>query len=363
MADEGGVWKPGSFTKNFSWGEETAGLSELHSVIRMGFDNRLEDVERDVFRERVRGSGRPDFIPMNFFLFNRVVHGRNMICVDELVFQALRWEHGDAFDRLALFTFIFSFVGSWNGAKPEQRRPAMWANAYVRERVAKDLRWNEAEITADDIERFVRDDSRYTAKTSRKLATNLNYLLHQGHIGAFADAKVSSWWVDCVFLALDRLIEDGLINGQRFQPSQFGGLLNQSGFYVLTGGATSEKTMAAKHLINLYLMLAGRLRFDQGEMVDRVLGTLGIEAARANDDTPRGAVHRTNPRIVKSIPPMCADLARQAGFDVLTAGELTEFDVPSHVSKVTDQGLSALRNRGIASKMSLDEFLNLTRNS
>lgn len=84
---------------------------------------------------------RPDYIPMNFFLFNKVEDGESIICVDELVFQALSWEHGEAFDRLALFAFLLSFAGKWKGARQEQRRPAMWANAYVSERLAGDLGW------------------------------------------------------------------------------------------------------------------------------------------------------------------------------------------------------------------------------
>jgi hypothetical protein len=31
----------------------------------------MADVPRELFRERVRSYERPDFIPMNFFLFNR----------------------------------------------------------------------------------------------------------------------------------------------------------------------------------------------------------------------------------------------------------------------------------------------------
>ena len=49
------VWLPGSFTKNFSWGQikDGRGLVQLHAEIQNGFDNRMEDVPRKTFRQRV----------------------------------------------------------------------------------------------------------------------------------------------------------------------------------------------------------------------------------------------------------------------------------------------------------------------
>lgn len=43
----------------------------------------MADVSREEFRERIRPSGRPDYTPMNFFLFNEVVDGQDMIVADE----------------------------------------------------------------------------------------------------------------------------------------------------------------------------------------------------------------------------------------------------------------------------------------
>ena len=82
--DDEGDWKPGSFTKNFSWGRET-GLAQLYDSIRIGFAGELKDVPRDTYRERVRRRRQPEYIPVNFFLFNR--RGEpDTIVVDELVF-------------------------------------------------------------------------------------------------------------------------------------------------------------------------------------------------------------------------------------------------------------------------------------
>src|SRR5690242_19831776 len=100
-------WRPGSFTKNFSWGS-AKGLRELHSVIQTGFGNKLEDVPRAEFRARVRKTGRPDYIPINFFLFNKIKNDQSYLVADELVFQAINFPHSARFDHLALFAFLLS---------------------------------------------------------------------------------------------------------------------------------------------------------------------------------------------------------------------------------------------------------------
>ena len=44
---------------------------------------------RALFRERVAGYARPDYIAINFFLFNKISRGRDYIIADELVFEQL----------------------------------------------------------------------------------------------------------------------------------------------------------------------------------------------------------------------------------------------------------------------------------
>jgi len=362
LAEAENVWKPGSFTKNFSWGKDDSGLLELHSIIRSGFDDRLEDVPRAVFRERISRSGRPDYIPMNFFLFNKIVDGEDMILADELVFQALSWEHSPAFDRIALFAFLFSYAGKWKGAGSYQRRPALWANAYIRERVAPVLRWKADRITANDIQAFVESDSRYQAETSRKLATNLNYLLHIGRIQDFGEAKVSRWWVDCLFLALDRLSEDAKLDAADVRRSGYRVMLMQSSFLDLTGGRNIEKELAIKHLVRLYSAIGGRDRLFDDLVVQKTREELpGSYPVPPNNSRPRGAVHLTNPRILKSIPPMCADLARHAGFEVISPDEMDEMHLEEFVLLRTAAALAVLRERGIRPTMSLEELLSITR--
>lgn len=363
MVEADQIWKPGSFTKNFSWGRGATGLVELYAVIRDGFADRVEDVPRALFRERIARSGRPDYIPINFFLFNQVSNGEEFILADELVFQAMAWEHSPAFDRVALFAFLFSYAGRWKGASAHQRRPALWANAYVTERIAKFYKWDVDQVSADDIQNFVEADPRYQADTSRKLATNLNYLLNIGRIRDFADPKVNRWWVDCLFLALDRLVEDASLDSvSPAKRSGYQALLLQSSFVSLTGGETLEKELAIKHLVKLYAALGGRDRLFDDRVIQKTNDELpDVFPVRPNDDRPCGAIHRTNANIVKSIPSLCADLARSAGFEVISPTQMEDMQIVEFTRLRTDAALALLRERGIRPTMTLEELLSITR--
>lgn len=362
MADETEIWRPGSFTKNFSWGRPSAGLSELHELIELGFDGKMEDVPREVFRQRVRPLGRPDYIPINFFLFNRQERGSDYLVADELVFQAVSWKHSASFDKLALFAFNLSLVGKWRKQQQGQRRPALWANAYIRERIAKTMNWDTRGISADDIQRFVESDRRYVAETSRKLSTNYNYLLQGGRVKEFATPKIERWWVDCLFLALDRIIEDRSIDKIATAPSQYPSLLASFGFIELTGRRSLEKDLAIKHLVALYNACGARHRFSDEATRQRTKTLLpDIHNFAANDPRPRGAVHVTNPRILKSIPAICAMLARYAGFDDIGPDELDEFDLEEFVRRKTREALEKLDEAGVIPNMSAEELMKLTR--
>lgn len=362
MADREEIWRPGSFTKNFSWGEPSAGLVELHEIIRVGFNSQMEDVPREEFRRRVRTTGRPDYIPINFFLFNKTVRDVDYLCADELVFQAINWAPSKRFDMLALFSFNLSFAGRWKGARQGQRRPALWANAYVRERVAGVLRWNTATVSANDIQAFVSADPRYEAETTRKLATNLNYLFILGRLKDFPTPRIERWWVDCLFLALDRIVEDRQLDGKVTSSSQYAGMLSRYWFLELTGKTTLEKELAIHHLVTLYDACGGRQRFSEDAVKGRTRILLPeVEYFAANDPRPRGAVHLTNPRVLKSIPPACAMLAKYAGFEGLAPDELEEFDLEEFVRRRTQAALAQLKENGVRPTMTAEELMKLTR--
>jgi hypothetical protein len=354
------IWVPGSFTKNFSWGSKAPGLSELYNAIRRGFDDKLEDVPRELFRERLAKIGRPDLIPINFFLFNYIKDRKSYLCADELVFQALSWEHTPAFDKLGLFAFLISLVGVWKGASKEQRRPALWAKAYVVERLAPQLSWRAERISADDIQKFVSNDPRYRAETSRKLSTNLNFLFEKGGVSGFSEPTLSRWWNDCIFLALDRLSEDAMIDGVVVGQSQLHSLLYKSGAMAITGGRSSEKDLAIKHLLRLYVQLGGRRRLSEEYVTSKLAEELE-EQTPPNSQEPHGAVHRTNPRILKSIPSTCIELARRAGFDVLTPLELEQFSSVVYSQHKVAAAVAMLQDKGIESTMTADELLKITR--
>jgi hypothetical protein len=356
-------WRPGSFTKNFGWGEEKSGLRQLHKAIRIGFSDSEEDVPRELFRSRVRAAGIGDYIPINFFLLNRTSAGEDYIAFDELVFQAVTAAYSARFDKLALFAFNFSYVGRWSGARPYQARPALWASHYILDRVARDFDWNVARVTADDIESFVVGDPRYHAQGARKLATNLNYLYKIGRLSEFAEARVNRWWVDALFLALDRLIEDRRLRGIATTEHQYSSMLSNAGFHGLSGKRSLEKDLALKHLIRLYSECGSRDRFSAEHMQERTAVRLpDLQWYIANDQRPQGAVHLSNPRALKTIPRACAMLAKYAaGFEIIEADELSNFDPDEFIRKHTREALSRLRDRHIKPDMSAEELMRLTR--
>ena len=354
------IWRPGSFTKNFSWGPRTDGLIQLHREIRLGFHERNEDVLRNEFRRGIRQSGRPDYIPVNFFLFNLQKDGKDFIVYDELVFQAQNYSHSSDFDRLALFAFNLSLVGAWRNAEPGQERPALWANAYVREQVAGQHQWDASKISADDIESFVRSDPRYKARTSRKLATNLNYLYMIGGLSNFKSSKVSRWWVNALFLALDRLTLDRARQGRTTSAEQLAPLLAAGGFINLTGPKAIEKDLAVRHLVKLYNFCGGIERFSEEAVKDRTRIQLQ-QIQNYIELRPGAAIHSTNPNILKAIPAACAMLARHAGFDFIDADELEKFDVERFVRSKAASAISRLEELGIAPTMTAAQLMKITR--
>ncbi len=361
MASDEQEWRPGSFTKNFSWGTGR-GLRELYEIIRTGFDGQLVDVPRSVFRSRVARSSRPDFIPINFFLLNAPIKGEDHLLVDELVFQALKFDHSEHFDRLALFAFIYSMVGSWRNAQPYQQRPALWAHHYVVDRVAHAFNWDASRVSADDIESFVTSDARYHAKTARKLSTNLNFLFQAGGLGQFGSMRLERWWVDAMYLAMDRITETRRMAKIPVREDRYDSYLTATGFHAVSGPRSLEKDLAQRHIIDLFKACGGRERFNEESVIELAKTTLqDIGNWIANNPEPIAAVHMTNPRIVKTIPRPCAMLAKSLGFATFDVDELAELDVEDLVRSKLEEALTELRERGISPKLSAEELMKLMR--
>jgi hypothetical protein len=355
-------WRPGSFTKNFSWGPKEDGLKQLHEIIRLGFADKMENVPRNVFRNRVERAGRPVYIPINFFLFNKIIDRADYIVADELVFQALNFDHSRDFDKLGLFAFNYSYVGKWKGAEEYQSRPALWAHHYIADRVAEIFNWNLSRVSADDIEQFVQSDRRYHAKTARKLATNLNYLYQIGRLSEFRSDRVERWWVNALFLALDRLIEDRVSRGLNTSSKDWPAYLDRSNFHFISGKRSVEKDLATRHLLKLYDACGGRERFSEEEVRERQKLLLPDIQWFTNQQEPIAAIHPSNPRIVKTIPRACAMLAKYiAGFIDLDLDQLENLNLDEFIRTQTRRAINNLTERGISPKMSVEELMKLTR--
>lgn len=362
MADDIEVWKPGSFTKNFSWGRNTPGLSQLHSVIRAGFGDASDSVLRSEFRARAAESNRPDYIPLNFFLFNTQENGVDKVAFDELVFQAVSFEHSRDFDRLAVFALVLSIAGTWRGARAFQDRPALWARAYIKERLGAAYKWDVSAISADDIQEFIESDPRWQAETSRKLATNLRFLLEKGDIAAFSSPKVTRWWVNALFLTLDRLVLERRLKGLDTSPEQYPRLLASVNFIGLSGPRSIEKELAQKHLCKLYHLTGGVDRFSAEVVRELTELTLpDIERYLANSDRPIAAIHFSNPAILKTMPRACAMLAQHADFEYIDADDLQDFNVETFIREKAGIALQRLKERGIRPSMTAAQLMKLTR--
>lgn len=361
VAESKEKWFPGSFTKNFSWGSTQNGLKQLYEAIKIGFDDSLEDVPRETFRKRVADSGKIDYIPANFFLFNTQRSNQDWLVADELVFQALSFPHSSDFDKLALFAFNLSMVGKWHGARKNQRRPTLWSKYYLIDRVGRELDWNTDLINANDIESFFIADSRYSAKTTRKVSTNLNRLFKNGKIDGYSSKQVERWWVSALFLALDRAIEDNLLDGRDQLQSEYGSLLTQTKFHSISGKRSLEKDLAASHLVALYTNCGARGRFNEDIVAERTVELTDQPFQLPNSEFPFAAIHPTNPRLIKILPRFCAMLAAYSGFEQMDLADLEQLDVKSYISSKTKQALDLFKQKKYSPKMSAEELMEIMR--
>lgn len=252
-------WKPGSFTKNFSWGKPGAGLGQLHRAIEIGFGRLPQDVPREVFRHRLQEAGLNDYVAANFFLFNRR-NGRDFIVADELVRFALSNAPGQSFDRLAAFALHLSLAGVWQGARAEQRYPAEWAKHFIVDRISKGGPWDTTPMNSADIRNFVESNPSYSGVWSAKVATNLNYIYELAKLKQFRNGLAEDWWSAAIYLALDRISRDrGWGRPWPTIDALVAALIDEHVF-DLTAVPLTEGMLAAKELIELYFDEGGPLR-------------------------------------------------------------------------------------------------------
>ncbi len=252
-------WRPGSFTKNFSWGKPGSGLGQLHRAIRIAFDGEPVDVERDVARERLRLADFNDFIPPNFFLLNKR-NGRDLLVADELVLTALTRPADSDFDRLATFALNLSMVGIWEAARPYQRYPAEWAKHFVVSRVFENGYWHGERINAHEIADFISSNSSYRGVWASKAATNLNYIYELAGIAALHSGLAERWWSSAIYLALDRISVDRRWSRPWPRLNPVLQALQEEHVFELTAVPLGEGIIAAKELVELYFDEGGLLR-------------------------------------------------------------------------------------------------------
>lgn len=353
MADQTQAWHPGSFTKNFGWGKEQNGLSALHRAIRIGFEGDRHDVPRGVFRQRLEAKGLNFFIPANFFLFNFTDGSADLIAFDELVFQAISFEHSLDFDRLALLAFNLSLVGTWQGARLWQRRPALWSNRYIIERLGKVHSWNVSKVNADDIENFFAGDARYQGQTTRKLSTNLAYLYRLAGLEQVVANRIERWWMNAAFLSADRFARLSLVP----QPSvvSLRGAFDAFEFLELTGGPTIEKHYALRRITQMFASVGGSQRFAKSADA--------LASGATNDPRPFGLVDKKLPRAPKSLPPGVdggLDLL-DSSFGYLDYDELRRFEPDAFVREGALRALRRIRELGAVPTMTSDDLMTLLR--
>ncbi len=206
------AYRPGSFSKNFAW--HGTGLRRLHEAIRKGFGGQLQSVGRDTWR-RASGIGDDDLelIPLNFFLHNSIVDGKNCVSVDELVLQAITSAHSPTFDRLALFAFNLSRGGGRRGPNSGEARPAPWAGEFVRELLWKGGAWRREALDKETIDTVLETRLAAQPAVRRKVRSNYRHLFELcGYLPAHSeaiDSDPTSWGVAAAYLKWDRLTLDG----------------------------------------------------------------------------------------------------------------------------------------------------------
>lgn len=181
-------------------------------------------------------------------------------------------------------------------------------------------------------------------------------------MNSFQSKKVDRWWVDALFLAMDRLLEIRLSQGEESNQKSYADYLVASNFHTLSGKRSLEKDLAAKHLVALYIACGGQERFSEDSV--RALHTLtlpDIAEEISNRSTPMIAVHPSNVRIAKSIPRICAMLARYAGFVTIDADSFEDFDVSQSIKSNLQEALQKLAIKGIRPNLSADELMRLMR--
>jgi len=351
-------WYPGSFTKNFSWGAGR-GLKKLHEAINICFEGKLEPVKRADAIKRLESDGFVWHIPLNFFLLNGKSAGENWLLIDELVYQGITFEHSKHFDKIALIAFLNSYVGEWHGATGWQAKPAPWARQFILENVRNESTWNTSAISANAIQQFIEGSGRYRAKSARKISTNLNFFLKIAGIEELDSQKIERWWVDSMFLVMDRSFSERETEVSSARASQY---VLEAQYLRFSGPYSKNKELSIRPLSDLYWACGGLDRWSKDAIGARQTTELPDVHYFANSEDPFYAIYQHDPNIIKVIPRICAMLAKNlTDFEEIAEDQLVDWDPYQYIKDKTKSALDALRLKGVSPNLSAAELLKLTR--
>lgn len=200
---------PGTFSRNFAWGNWTpsTGLRKMYDCIRDGFGNTLNAVDDMDFRSRCGIKALEiSLLPVRFYLFSK----GSSIQVDELVYQAISRPHSLDFDRLVLFALNLSDVGTPVGGA---QRPTVWANSFVRQKLWDHGAWRRAELDTASMDNFIANTvSAKSGGLLTKIRTNYRRLYDlTGYTATLPiiNSGAETWGASALYLAWDRFILGG----------------------------------------------------------------------------------------------------------------------------------------------------------
>lgn len=242
------------------------GLQRLHTAVRSGFSDTLAPVKRQEFRSHAGIDDALVLIPINFFLHNCDGH----MSIDELVFQAIEYDHSMQFDRLALFALNLNRVGGGRDARSGREilsRPAMWANEFVREQLWLSGAWQADALSDISLDSFLKGRMEAQAEVRVKCRNNYRHIFKLcGYWQSASSAPpiinsgAEQWIASALFLAWDRYILD---DGTRNKSSLLN-LIDSDELYKLLGVTREYVFAQAKPLVDLYESVGHLDRFGEG---------------------------------------------------------------------------------------------------
>jgi hypothetical protein len=203
---------PGSFTKNFGNGTN---YRRLQATIQQGFRGRLKPLTRDRWRENASVCDRDrQLIALNFFLCSEVKPEGDFVLIDEFVAQAIKNQHNQNFDRLALFSLHLAQSGRWHRSRWPDGRVAGWCNEFIRKVAWHEGAWLTSAFDEKSIIRFLDRNVSALPNTMRKILTNYQYLVKISGLlenagTPYINTESEKWGAAACNLFWDRLTYQG----------------------------------------------------------------------------------------------------------------------------------------------------------